>query len=143
MEKHKNIPGQIGLFEFLMESYGEMPEKNVEIKGVIDIETLSDFTIQSTYRDIFLVINMLDDYVKMLTEMPERSFYANYMIGQFERISRELAEQIKLDKEKMYKKCIGKKKDDGIGEDAMVLAAAAGPAGPDKMRVDKKNRRKQ
>lgn len=44
------------------------------------------------------------------------------MVKQFERISRELSEQICLDKEKMYKRCrkIQEQKDD-VGEDAMIL----------------------
>lgn len=51
-------------------------------------------------------------------------YYTNYMIQQFERISRELSEQIGLDKEKMYKRCRKKieNEKDGVGEEAMILA---------------------
>ena len=119
------IPGQIGLFEFLAENSEKMPDKPVEIKGVVDLKRFSDFSIQSTYRDIFLIINMLDDYVVMLKK-PEmhRNHYTDYMISQFERISAELSGQIGLDKEKMYKKCQGRiREQDSVGEDAMVLSA--------------------
>ena len=55
------IPGQIELFEFLAENYEKIPERNLRISGVIDTKTLSDLDIQSTYRDIFLIINMIED----------------------------------------------------------------------------------
>lgn len=121
-EKCVHIPGKIGLFEFLEEKYKTLPEETVRIDGVINVKTLSDFTVRSTYRDIFLIINMLDDYVKILKDSDVIDQYTEYMICQFERISNELAEQIGLDKEKMYKKCKNKK-GDGVGEDAMILAA--------------------
>ena len=118
------IPGQIELFEFLAENYEKIPERNLRISGVIDTKTLSDFDIQSTYRDIFLIINMIDDYVRILNIQKEKSSYVDYMISQFERISYELAQQIKLDKEKMYKRCRKKQiNNDSVGEDAMILTA--------------------
>ena len=116
---------QMNLFEFLAENYENMPNDKVNVEGVINIVTLTDFTVQSTYRDIFVIINMLDDYVRILTQQRRESdYYTNYMIQQFERISKELSEQIGLDKEKMYKKCQRRTKNekDNIGEDAMVLA---------------------
>ena len=54
----------------------------------------------------------------------KRDFHTDYMIGQFERISRELSEQICLDKEKMYKRCRKrqeKAEKDDVGEDAFNL----------------------
>lgn len=119
------MQGQLSLFEFLAENYESLPAGRVKIEGVVDSDTLSDFTVQSTYRDIFLIINMLDDYVGMLSEQGrENNFYTDYIIGQFARISKELAEQINLDKEKMYKRCQKKQSADGdVGEDAMVLAS--------------------
>lgn len=119
------VPGQIGLFEFLEENYKSMSENEVRVEGVININTLSDFTVKSTYRDIFLIVNMLDDYVSVLSQVDsQRNGYTDYIISQFERISGELAQQIKLDKEKMYKKCRKKnsRKDD-VGEDAFVMAS--------------------
>lgn len=118
------IPGQIGLIEFLTENSEKMPDKFVEIKGVVNLKTFSDFSIQSTYRDIFLIVNMLDDYVVMLKQAEMNgNHHTDYMIKQFERISGELSEQIELDKEKMYRKCQNRKgEQDSIGEDAMVLA---------------------
>ena len=109
MEKNRKcvpIPEQAGLFEFLEEKSKALPEGTVKIEGVINIKTLSDFTVRSTYRDIFLIINMLDDYVAVLKDSGEEiNQCTKYMISQFERISNELAEQIELDKEKMYRKC--------------------------------------
>lgn len=118
------IPGQINLFEFLAENCKDMPESKVNIEGVININKFTDFTVQSTYKDIFLIINMLDDYIKFLTQREKIDHYTNYMIQQFERISRELSEQIGLDKEKMYKRCRKKieSEKDGVGEEAMILA---------------------
>lgn len=122
----QQIHGQIGLFEFLANT-GDMPDAKVKIDGVVNVHSypISDFIVQSTYRDIFYIINMLDDYVNMLTQ-PERKrdFHTDYMIGQFERISRELSEQICLDKEKMYKRCRKrqeKAEKDDVGEDAFNL----------------------
>ena len=68
----QQIPGQIGLFEFLANA-GDMPDAKVKIDGVVNVHSypISDFIVQSTYRDIFYIINMLDDYVNMLTQ-PER-----------------------------------------------------------------------
>lgn len=119
------VPGQIGLFEFLKENYKSLPENEVRIEGVINTNTLSDFTVKSTYRDIFLIINMLDDYVSVLTQPGmQRSGYTDYIISQFERISGELSQQIELDKEKMYKKCRKESsRQDDVGEDAFVMAS--------------------
>lgn len=123
-KENMQIPGQIGLIEFLTENSEKMPDKFVEIKGVVNLKTFSDFSIQSTYRDIFLIVNMLDDYVVMLKQAEMNgNHHTDYMIKQFERISGELSEQIELDKEKMYRKCQNRKgEQDSIGEDAMVLA---------------------
>lgn len=119
------IPGQIGLFEFLAEKQESLPADTVSIEGIINTKTMSDFTVRSTYKDIFLIINMLDDYVSMLTQPGRDSnFHTDYMVGQFERISMDLSEQICLDKEKMYKRCQKRKEQkNDIGEDAMVLAS--------------------
>lgn len=121
------IPGQVGLFEFLAKACDDIPEKKVEIEGVVNTQSypMSDFTVQSTYTDIFYIINMLDDYVSVLSQPgSKRDFHTDYMIGQFERISRELSAQICLDKEKMYKKCRKRQEqNEDVGEDAMVLAS--------------------
>lgn len=117
------MDGQLDMFTFLTENYKLMPDNKVNIEGVINTDTLSDFTVQSTYRDIFLVINMLDDYVNMLRH-PENSAYVKYMVQQFERISKELSGQICLDKEKMYKRCRKKQEKaekENVGEDAFNL----------------------
>ena len=117
----------MNLFEFLAENYKNMPNDKVNVEGVINIATLTDYTVQSTYRDIFVIINMLDDYVRILTQQRRESdYYTNYMIQQFDRISKELSEQIGLDKEKIYKKCQRRTKNekDNVGEDAMILALA-------------------
>ncbi len=117
-----SIPGQINLFEFLTNSFEKLSTETIEIKEVVNVKTYSDFSIKSTYRDIFLIINMLDDYVEVLKKKEDRNYYTDYMIKQFERISLELSEQIELDKEKMYKRCQHKlNKQDNVGEDAMVL----------------------
>lgn len=118
------ILGQMNLFEFLAKNYQDMADNKVNIEGVINTNTFVDFTVQSTYRDIFLIINMLDDYTRILMENGEPDYYTNYMCKQFERISKELSDQIGLDKEKMYKKCEkrAKNESDTVGEDAMVLA---------------------
>lgn len=119
------VMGQISLFEFLADNFNVLPADEVRIEDVVNVETagMSDFSVKSTYRDIFLIINMLDDYVRMLVQLKEeKDFYTGYMISQFERISKELSEQIGLDKEKMYKKCRNRaEKPDSIGEDAMNL----------------------
>lgn len=118
------VPGQIGLFEFLEMNHKILSEDTINIDGVINTKTMSDFVVQSTYRDIFLIINMLDDYVQVLKQTgKQRSGYEDYIISQFERISQELAEQIGLDKEKMYKRCQKRTQEkDNVGEDALVLA---------------------
>lgn len=114
------VMGQISLFEFLAENFNAIPADEVRIEDVVD-----EKTIKSTYRDIFLIINMLDDYAVTLARIKkEKDFYTQYMIGHFERISKELSEQIGLDKEKMYKKCRNRaEKPESVGEDAMVLMA--------------------
>lgn len=123
----KQIPGQIGLFEFLSNTGAVMAEAKVKIEGVINTQSypMSDFVVQSTYADIFYIINMLDDYVSILTQPDrKRDFCTDYMIKQFERISEELSKQICLDKEKMYKRCRKrqeKAEKDDVGEDAFNL----------------------
>lgn len=111
---------QLDIFSFLAENYELMPDNKVSIEGVINTSTLSDFTVQSTYRDIFLIINMLDDYVSLIKQS-QNNGYVKYMAEQFERISKELSEQICLDKEKMYKRCQKKADENNIGEDAFNL----------------------
>ncbi len=121
------IPGQIGLFEFLADTGSVIPKTKVKIEGVINTQLypMSDFVVQSTYTDIFYIINMCDDYVRILTQPDkERNLQTDYMIRQFERISRELSEQICLDRKKMYKKCRKRQeRREDIGEDAMILAS--------------------
>lgn len=121
------IPVQIGLFEFLADTGSVIPKTKVKIEGVINTQLypMSDFVVQSTYTDIFYIINMCDDYVRILTQPDkERNLQTDYMIRQFDRISRELSEQICLDKEKMYKKCRKRQeRREDIGEDAMILAS--------------------
>ncbi len=120
----QQIPGQIGLFEFLANTGSGMPEMKVKIEGVINTRSypMSDFVVQSTYKDVFYIINMLDDYVSILTQPDtKRDFHTDYMIAQFERISSELSEQICLDKEKMYKRCQKKADKDDVGEDTFNL----------------------
>lgn len=114
------MKGQLDIFYFLAENYKLMPDNKVNMEGVINISTLSDFTVRSTYRDIFLIINMLDDYVRML-KRPENNWYVKHIIEQFERISGELSEQICLDKDKMYKRCQKKADKDNVGEAAFNL----------------------
>lgn len=121
----QQIPGQIDLFEFLANAGAVMPKTKVRIEGVINTRSypMSDFVVQSTYADIFYIINMLDDYVRILTQPDrKRDFHTDYMIKQFERISNELSEQICLDKEKMYKRCRKRQEQrDDVGEDALNL----------------------
>ena len=120
------ISGQIELFEFLAEHHSQLPEDRVIIKGIVNIQSfpISDYIVQSTYKDIFLIINMLDDYVRLLTDPDKKNnSQTNYMIGEFARISKELAEQIKLDKEKMYKNCQKQNTGNDIGEDSMILSS--------------------
>lgn len=129
MKKEKmgtQISGQMELFEFLEGQYSRMPDRRVTIEGAVNAHSfpMSDYVVQSTYRDIFLIVNMLDDYVSMLTEPGRKNnFYVNHMAGEFARISKELAEQIHLDKEKMYKRCRKKKSDSDAGEDSMILTS--------------------
>lgn len=121
---NQQIPGQIGLFEFLANTGAAMPETKVKIEGVVNTKSypMSDFVVQSTYADVFYIINMLDDYVSILTHPDrKRDFHTDYMIAQFERISSELSEQICLDKEKMYKRCQKKANKDDVGEDTFNL----------------------
>ncbi len=40
----------MNLFEFLAENYKDMPEDKINIDGVINTDTLVDFTVQSTYK---------------------------------------------------------------------------------------------
>lgn len=121
------VPGQIGLFEFLAEAWETIPQTEVAIEGIVNTGShpMPDYTVKSTYRDIFLVINMLDDYASVLSQPGrKRDFYTDYMIGQFERISRELSGQICLDKGKMYKRCRERQEQKhDVGEDAMALAS--------------------
>lgn len=121
------VPGQIGLFEFLAEAWETIPQAEVAIGGIANTEShpMQDYTVKSTYRDIFLVINMLDDYARVLSQPGrKRDFYTDYMIGQFGRISGELSEQICLDKGRMYKKCRERQEQkNDAGEDAMLLAS--------------------
>lgn len=114
---------QITLMEWLAQNQEHVQEATVEIKDVVNIKArpVCDFEVFSTYRDIFIIINMLDDYVRLLERQEHRGPRTDYMIAQFKRISASLAEQIQFDKEKMYRKCIKKQtEDEGVGEDAFI-----------------------
>lgn len=82
-------------------------QSEVNIEGCWSVKDRKDYTVKSTYRDMFLIINMLDDYVKMLTapglEGRRNEPYYCYMVEQFKRISESLSSQLEIDKEKMYK----------------------------------------
>ena len=107
----------------LVEKIENVPTNEVSILEVVNLTAtpVCDYKIVSTYRDIFMIINMIDDYVSVLEQMEEqKNVHSQYMIEQFKRISHSLTEQIQLDKEKMYKKCHSKKQDEPIGEDSFT-----------------------
>lgn len=110
--------------KWLKETSGEMQDTSVKINGVVDMRScpISEYRIESTYRDIFLIINMLDDYVRIFETLPDRSFITDYYLNQFSRISESLSKQIQLDKEKMYVRCRRQtSKEDDTGKDALEL----------------------
>ena len=115
---------QISLMDFLADQISDMPNCEVEIKEVANVHSypICDYEIKSTYTDIFMIINMIDDYVGLLKSQDKISPKAGYMIERFEKISESFAEQIELDKEKMWKRCRKKQKEDdeNAGEDALV-----------------------
>lgn len=114
-------------FEELSKKADALPEGIVHFENVVNVlsNPIGNYRVVSSYRDVFLIINMLDDYIKLLEQQQEvsYSFYTDYMLGQFRRISSSLAEQIHLDKDKMYKKCqkrlVGN--GDDTGKDAFAL----------------------
>lgn len=116
------MQGQISLLEWLAQNADNMPESTVGINEVVNIQArpICDYEITSTYKDIFIIINMLDDYVQLLEQKDNRSTHINYMIEQFKRISSSLSEQIQLDKDKMYKRCNKKVNVENVGEDALT-----------------------
>jgi len=114
---------QIALMDYLAEQIQNMPNSVVEIKEVVNLRSvpIRDYEIKSTYTDIFMIINMIDDYVSLLKSHDNITPRAGYMIQRFEKISESLASQIELDKEKMWKKCRKMQKDDAnAGEDALT-----------------------
>lgn len=115
---------QIALMDYLAEQIQNMPNSVVEIKEVVNLQSvpISDYEIKSTYTDIFMIINMIDDYVRLLKSHDNITPRTNYMIQRFEKISESFAEQIELDKEKMWKRCKAKqqREDESAGEDALI-----------------------
>lgn len=117
------MQGQIELFEWLSEKVHEVPERPVEIKEVVNLTTMpiSDYEVKSTYTDIFMIINMIDDYIGLLENKDNLSVRTTYMINRFKKISDSLTEQIGLDKEKMWKKVkIKEEHKEEVGEDALT-----------------------
>lgn len=116
------MQGQIGLMEWLAQSMDSISESTVKINEVVNVDArpICDFEVTSTYRDIFIIINILDDYVMVMEKKENRSVHTNYMIEQFKRISSSLTEQIQLDKEKLYKKWSKRLNSENVGEDALT-----------------------
>jgi len=116
------MQGQISLMEWLAQNIKNIPEKTVEITEVVNVQArpICDYEVKSTYRDIFIIINMLDDYVSLLEQKENRAVHTNYMIEQFKRISLSLSEQIQLDKDKMFKRCNKRLNSENVGEDALT-----------------------
>ena len=120
---YENMQGQIELFEWLSEKVHEVPERPVEIKEVMNFTTMpiSDYEVKSIYTDIFMIINMIDDYIRLLENKDNLSVRTTYMINRFKKISDSLTEQIGLDKEKMWKKVkIKEEQKEEVGEDALT-----------------------
>lgn len=118
------MQGQIDLMEWLAQTMDNTPENSVRITGAVNVQArpICDYEIASTYRDIFLIVNMIDDYVSVLEQEETRNYYVDYMIEQYKRISKSLSEQIQMDKEKMYLRCKKRLESNtqNVGEDALT-----------------------
>lgn len=116
------MQGQITLAEWLVQNASNLPDSTVKINEVVNVQAspICDYEITSTYRDIFIIINMLDDYVRTWEQAENRNFHTNYMIEQFKRISASLTEQIQLDKDKLYKRWSKRLNSENVGQDAFT-----------------------
>ena len=118
------MQGQIALMDWLSEKIEGVSTAALDICEVVNVKAnpICDYKVTSTYRDIFIIINMIDDYVRLLKSKDETmSTHEIYMVAQFERISESLAAQIQLDKELMYKKCSQKKSKDKVKTAGEIL----------------------
>lgn len=118
----------------------EKSEKQVMIEKAICLKQMCDYVISCSYGDVVLIIAMLRDYVKMLDEVKGDDItYKAYYRNKFLQIANRLSGQIDYDYDKAVENCHKKqrkkKKDNDIGEDAMVLAVTRGKR-PEKHQQD-------
>lgn len=102
----------------------EAPKETVVCDGAYDVHSypIGQYRVNLTYGDLTLIIAMIEDYVRGLEATHSNDMAWQYHIDKFKHISEKIQLQIGYDYEKKKVKCAKKKKDDDIGEDAMILA---------------------
>ena len=121
---------QLTIFDMLQQELEE-PEKEVQIKNVINVKTspINNYECSLSYGDLTLIIAMLHDYVRGFDRLQEQNLcplnetaYQDYYRNKFLRIAEKIESQIEYDYETKLKNCLKKVQDNDIGEDALVLA---------------------
>ena len=112
------------LFDMWEQLADEAPKETVVCEGAYNVHTspIGQYRVNLTYGDLTLIVAMIEDYVRGLEATHSNDMALQYHIDKFKHISEKIQKQIEYDYEKKKEKCAKKKKDDDIGEDAMILA---------------------
>ena len=102
----------------------EAPKETVVCDGAYNVHSspIGQYRVNLTYGDLTLIVAMIEDYVRGLEALHKDDVSWQWHINKFKHISEKIQLQIDYDYEKKKEKCAKKKKNDDIGEDAMILA---------------------
>ena len=118
------INEQLSIWDFMS---NEEPAEDVKILGALNVNAspkIKPFEVHLTTGDLQLIVAMIEDYIKGLDVVKAEDIQWNaYYRGKFRGISNKIQEQIDYSYAKHLEKCqkAQKKRDEGIGEEAMVL----------------------
>lgn len=111
----KQIEGQLEIFDFLQE---DLPEKKVKMANACEFKNgkLYEYTVNTTYSDVVLLISMLHEYIEMLKEL--EGSLMEYYRNKFGEIAKYLEEGIGYNYQESLEKCKKKSadKDERLGE---------------------------
>ena len=112
------------LFDMWEKLADEAPKETVICDGAYNVHTspIGQYRVNLTYGDLTLIVAMIEDYVRGLEATNSNNMAWQYHIDKFKHISEKIQLQIGYDYEKKKEKCVKKKKNDDVGEDAMILA---------------------
>lgn len=132
MEQNEQIDRLLRFLSEVEEDIKDEADKTVKIEHCINVygSKPEECKVSCSYGDLVLIICMIKDYLKMIAE--KKGLMWEYYRERFDKMADRFSSQIDYDYEKKAEACrkkmaaVENKKDRGIGEEALALAAGRG-----------------